>query len=238
MSHQYRLSPLSAWCRQRSVWPCLYLALCGGPPAWADPASAAQAGTVWLAASDVQLGALRGGFQAGDGLMVSFGISRVAYINDRLVASTTLNLGDLNRLTAKQADRLSLPLPLSSALPATVQPPAWATVTPPGAATQPLQAFDQALQSPLTQALQSLEPPQGWVGPQTAAQTQVLQNGRGNVVQALNLPWATVVQNSLNDQWLRTQTVINVSSNGLGALRYLNLQNTLDIALRARSGLR
>jgi hypothetical protein len=233
MSHQFRLSPLTAW-RRHSVWPCLCVALCGVPPAWAGPASAEQADSVWLAASDAQLSALRGGFQSGDGLMVSFGISRVAYINDRLVASTTLNLGDLNRLTAKPADRLSQPL--RPALSATVQPPAWVTVMPPGAATQPPPAFDKAL--PLPQALQSLDPPQVLVGPQTAVQAQVLQNGRGNVVQALDLPWATVVQNSLNDQLLRTQTVIHVSSNGLGALRYLNLQNTLDIALRARQGLR
>jgi hypothetical protein len=42
---------------------------------------------------------------------------------------------------------------------------------------------------------------------------------------------ATVIQNSLNDQLLRTQTIINVSSNGLGILRGLNLQRTLDVAL-------
>jgi hypothetical protein len=42
---------------------------------------------------------------------------------------------------------------------------------------------------------------------------------------------ATVIQNSLNDQVLRTQTIINVSSNGLGLLRSMNLQKTLDMAL-------
>ena len=222
MSHTHRRSSLTARRRQRSVWPWLCVALWGVTPAWADPApSAAQAESVWLAASDAQLGALRGGFQVGEGLMVSFGISRVAYINDRLVASTTLHLGELNRLTAMQAGRLSQ-LPLRPVASAHAQPTA-------------LQAV---VQPQLGLALQGAEPPQVLIGPQTAPQAQVIQNGPGNVVQALDLPWATVIQNSLNEQLLRTQTVINVSTNGLGALRYLNLQNTLDIALRTRPTLR
>ena len=222
MSHTHRRSSLTARRRQRSVWPWLCVALWGVTPAWADPApSAAQAESVWLAASDAQLGALRGGFQVGEGLMVSFGISRVAYINDRLVASTTLHLGDLNRLTAMQAGRLSQ-LPLRPVASAHAQPTA-------------LQAV---VQPQLGLALQGAEPPQVLIGPQTALQAQVIQNGPGNVVQALDLPWATVIQNSLSEQLLRTQTVINVSTNGLGALRYLNLQNTLDIALRTRPTLR
>jgi hypothetical protein len=223
MSHTHRRSSLTARRRQRSVWPWLCVALWGVTPAWADPAaSATQAESVWLAASDAQLGALRGGFQVGEGLMVSFGISRVAYINDRLVASSTLNLGDLNRLTAMQAGRLSQQLPLRPAASATAQPPAFQETQPP----------------PLGRALQGAEPPQVLIGPQTTPQAQVIQNGPGNVVQALDLPWATVIQNSLSEQLLRSQTVINVSTNGLGALRYLNLQNTLDIALRTRPTLR
>lgn len=222
MSHTHRSSSLTARRRQRSVWPWLCVALWGVTPAWADPApSAAQAESVWLAASDAQLGALRGGFQVGEGLMVSFGISRVAYINDRLVASTTLHLGELNRLTAMQAGRLSQ-LPLRPVASAHAQPTA-------------LQAV---VQPQIGLALQGAESSQVLIGPQTALPAQVIQNGPGNVVQALDLPWATVIQNSLNDQSLRTQTVINVSSNGLGALRDLNLQNTLDMALRTRPTLR
>ena len=47
-----------------------------------------------------------------------------------------------------------------------------------------------------------------------------------------------MIQNRLNEQLSRTQTVINVSSHGLGALRDLNLQNAVDIALRTRPTLR
>ena len=151
----------------------------------ADPAEAAgpEAGQIWLAVSHRQLDTLRGGFNLGDGLMVSFGISRVAYINEQLVASTTLQFGDITRLSAQQAARL---------------------------------------------------------GQQLMLQPQIVQNGPGNAVQAgaVTSPLATVVQNTLNDQLVRTQTVINVSSNGLSSLRNLNLQATIQSALTNALGRR
>jgi len=143
----------------------------------------AEAGEMWLAVSHSQLDTLRGGFNLGDGLMVSFGISRVAYINDQLVASTTLQFGDITRLSAQQAARL---------------------------------------------------------GQQLMLQPQIVQNGPGNAVQAgaVTSPLATVVQNTLSDQLVRTQTVINVSSNGLSALRNMNLQATIQSALTNALGRR
>lgn len=143
----------------------------------------AEAGEMWRAVSHSQLDTLRGGFNLGDGLMVSFGISRVAYINEQLVASTTLQFGDITRLSAQQAARL---------------------------------------------------------GQQLMLQPQIVQNGPGNAVQAgaVTSPLATVVQNTLNDQLVRTQTVINVSSNGLSALRNMNLQATIQSALTNALGRR
>ena len=143
----------------------------------------AEAGEMWLAVSHRELDTLRGGFNLGDGLMVSFGISRVAYINEQLVASTTLQFGDITRLSAQQAARL---------------------------------------------------------GQQLMLQPQIVQNGPGNAVQAgaVSSPLATVVQNTLNDQLVRTQTVINVSSNGLSALRNMNLQATIQSALTNALGRR
>lgn len=143
----------------------------------------AEAGEMWLAVSHRELDTLRGGFNLGDGLMVSFGISRVAYINEQLVASTTLQFGDITRLSAQQAARL---------------------------------------------------------GQQLMLQPQIVQNGPGNAVQAgaVTSPLATVVQNTLNDQLVRTQTVINVSSNGLSALRNMNLQATIQSALTNALGRR
>jgi hypothetical protein len=143
----------------------------------------AEAGEMWLAVSHRQLDTLRGGFNLGDGLMVSFGISRVAYINEQLVASTTLQFGDITRLSAQQAARL---------------------------------------------------------GRQLMLQPQIVQNGPGNALQegAVSSPLTTVVQNTLSDQLVRTQTVINVSSNGLSALRNMNLQASIQSALNNALGRR
>ncbi len=170
------------------------LSLCAGRPAQAETARAEPAAQVWLAASDLELDQLRGGFQLGDGLMVSFGISRVTYINDRLVASTELNLGPISGLIGQQAATLRVPL---------------------------------------ANALQGAAQAQYRAGLQAPLQAQWVQNGPGNFVpsDALDARLSTVIQNSLNDQLLRTQTIINASSNGLGLLRGLNLQRTLDLAL-------
>ena len=233
MSQDHRQGSLAHWCRRRtSRYGTVLCLLCvaGAAQVRADPLNAVPPDQVWMAASDGQLSELRGGFQLGEGLMVSFGISRVAYINDRLVASTSLNLGHLNWLTAQQAGRLSQQMPVQPERSVAAQPLSW-TVSA-GAAPQSPLAVQEALSAPLISAAQ------GAVQPQAGLQAQWVQNGPGNVFQVLDLPWATVIQNSLNDQLLRTQTTINVSSNGLGVLRDLNWQNTLDIALRTRPGLR
>jgi hypothetical protein len=183
-------------CRPRRVCGLLGLALMAGASVRAEPPPPVRADQVWLAASNAQLSQLRGGFQVGPGLMVSFGFSREVYINDRLVSRSSLNLGQLKPLITQQMGRLSQ------------------AVVPQG---------DQA---------------QAWLGQQAGLAAQLVQSGPGNVVLDLSLPWAAVVQNSVNGQQLRTQTIIDVSSNGLGALRLINLQNTLDMAFRARPGLR
>lgn len=60
-----------------------------------------------VAVADARLDDLRGGFET-DGLKVSFGIERAVYINGNLVTSTSLNVADLNRLTAGQAQAMGL----------------------------------------------------------------------------------------------------------------------------------
>lgn len=136
----------------------------------------ASQGTVWLAASDRTLDSMRGGFDLGAGLVVSFGISRAVYVNGQLLTSTSFQLGDITRLTASQASAL---------------------------------------------------------GQQIARQAQVVQNGPGNTVEpaAATVPLATYIQNTLNDQTLRNQTVIEATSSGLGVLRHLNLQATINQAI-------
>ena len=131
---------------------------------------------VWLTVSNQRLDNMRGGFDLGLGLLVSFGISRATYINQELVTSMTLQLGDISKLTALQAQRLSQQINL---------------------------------------------PP------------QVIQNGGGNLVEsgAMNLPLGTYLQNTLNNQVLRTQTVIDINTNGLGMMKNFNFQSMMQEAI-------
>ena len=60
----------------------------------------------WMAVSDHTLESQRGGFDLGSGLMVSFGITRSVFINGELATQTTLNFGQLDKITAGQAAEL------------------------------------------------------------------------------------------------------------------------------------
>ena len=141
---------------------------------------------IWLAASDQALDQSRGGFNLGEGLVVSFGISRAVYVNDQLVASTSFHLGDLHAISAGQLQVL---------------------------------------------------------GQQLAGQALLVQNGPGNSATepaAIGQPqtWVTTLQNSLNDQALRTQTVVNASTNASGMFKSMNLQNSITEAVANAVGRR
>jgi hypothetical protein len=57
----------------------------------------------WVAVSDQQLDTQRGGFDAGSGLAVSFGIIRTVMVNGDLVSKTSFNLPDVTQITPEQA---------------------------------------------------------------------------------------------------------------------------------------
>jgi hypothetical protein len=130
---------------------------------------------------DQKLAQLRGGFDLGSGLFVSFGISRAVYINNQLVTTTSFQTSGLDKLA-------------------------------------------QVRIAELTQQLQ--------------AQQQVVQNGPGNTVDAgaLTVPLATYIQNTLNNQTIRTETVIQATTNGGALLRLMNLQSTINDAVNRSIG--
>jgi hypothetical protein len=133
---------------------------------------------VWLAAGDSALDQMRGGFDLGAGLMVSFGISRAVYINDQLVTSTSFHLGELRNMTSAQA-----------------------------------LIWGQQL---------------------TASRALIVQNGAANTIAPNALgqtAWSTTIQNSLNNQRLRNETVIQASTNAMGLLKSLNLQASIHEAI-------
>jgi hypothetical protein len=72
--------------------------------AQADPLKRTE--ETWMAVSDQELDSQRGGFDLGSGLLVSFGITRAVFINGELATQTTLNFGQLDKITAGQAAEL------------------------------------------------------------------------------------------------------------------------------------
>jgi hypothetical protein len=135
----------------------------------------ARADAVWEAVSERTLDGLRGGFDVGGGLLVSFGITRAVYINGDLVTQTTLNFGRLSELTPTQAAQLN----------------------------------------------------------QQMAALNLVQTGPGNSVapDIVSTGAGTIIQNTLNNQHIVNQTVIDARSNAMGMIKNLNIQNTLNEAL-------
>jgi hypothetical protein len=76
------------------------------------PPAAAACGVSCVAAwsypvGNPQLDAMRGGFDRGNGLLASFGIDRVIYVNGDLVAHTSVSIPDIDHMTTAQAHALA-----------------------------------------------------------------------------------------------------------------------------------
>ncbi|MGJ7508915.1 hypothetical protein [Variovorax sp. GT1P44] len=148
-----------------------------------EPDRVARREEVWMAVSNQTLDRQRGGFDPGNGLLVSFGITRAVYINGSLVTQTTLDFGQVNNLTPVQAAQLNKQL----------------------------------------------------------STLNLVQNGPGNTVQPQQggANYGTVIQNTLDNQHIVNQTVINATSNAAGMLRNFNIQSTVsDGVARAIMGSR
>lgn len=69
---------------------------------------------------------------------------------------------------------------------------------------------------------------------------KLVQNGPGNAAPAdlASLQHGVVIQNTLNNQHIHAQTIINASSNGLSMLRTLHAQQLIDDAVGHAAGTR
>lgn len=63
--------------------------------------------TQWRPVGADRLGTMRGGFVSSSGLVISFGIERVATVNGGIVAVARVNIPDLSRITSEQAQALA-----------------------------------------------------------------------------------------------------------------------------------
>jgi hypothetical protein len=64
---------------------------------WSCGACATDA---WQPVSNADLDELRGGFDAGAGLRISFGVEREGYVNGKLISSTSFNIAEALRTAA------------------------------------------------------------------------------------------------------------------------------------------
>jgi len=135
----------------RKMLASLLLA-CAAAAGHADPTDG------WNAVDDTQLDQARGGFDLGNGMLVSLGVERLVSINGTVVASTHFSIPDVTQLSAADA--------------------------------------------------------------QLASDTMA----------------AVLVQNSLNDQAIRTQTTINTTVANLALLKAVNFESSLRDALNSAVG--
>jgi hypothetical protein len=163
----------------RNACACLALALAAWPAQGEPPQPGPGEG--WVPVDESVLDQSRGGFTFETGLQLMLGIEREVSINGDVVARTSLQLTDISRLSAEQAQQTS----------------------------------------------------------QALSEVKLVQNGRDNIyVGAMSAQTlgGTVIQNSLNDQLIRTHTVIHSSVNSMALLKSLNFQGSLGDAIARAAG--
>lgn len=137
-----------------------------------------ELGAEWRPVDPARLAQMRGGFQMPSGMMLSFGIERVVYLNGEVTARIAVQVPDVERITPEQA--------------------------------QALADFNRGL---------------------------VVQIGEGNRFDPAQIAGGIVIQNTLDDQDIRTLTRVEVGTDALGAYQNLNANGALtDALLRAPGG--
>ena len=123
---------------------------------------------------DAVMDGLRGGFETPGGLMLSFGIERLVYINGELLSTTSLNVADLGTLVGGSAE-----------------------------------------------AAKALT---------VGSTVGLIQNGPNNTFDASMISsgaFATVIQNTLNDQTILSVTTINATVNSMDMLQANRIGDSL-----------
>ena len=137
-----------------------------------------ELGTEWQPVDPARLAQMRGGFQMPSGMMLSFGIERVVFLNGELTARIAVQIPDVARITPEQA--------------------------------QALADFNRGM---------------------------VVQIGEGNRFDPAQVAGGLVIQNSLDDQDIRTLTRIEVGVDTLGSYQILYVNGALtDALIRAPGG--
>lgn len=168
-----------------------------------------------------RLAAVRGGFDLGDGLQVSFGIQRAVYVDGNLVTYINVSVPDVARITQQQATSLATALGTLN-----VQVGQGNTFNPSSSAPQP-------------SALSSVSSHMASAAPATQSNaTTVVQNALSSPMvtstiipaSAAQASAATVIQNTVDNQVIRSLTTLNVAIGALNAMHNQGLQQSLQAA--------
>ena len=186
-------------------WLLAVACLLAGPPLTAQATlNPGQRSEVWMAASNKTLNSMRGGFDLGAGLLVSFGITRSVSINGSLIVTTSFNIPNLSMITPQQAALVNQQVGSFNLV-----------QNGPGNTVQP---------SSSTVPASSVSP-----GPLTV---NTVTSGTATVTSAPigGASLGTFIQNTLNNQQIQSQTVINASTNSMGMYKGMNMFNSLNAA--------
>lgn len=186
------------------------------------------------------LATIRGGFDLGDGLEVSFGIQRAVYVDGNLVTYLNVSIPDIAHITAQQATSLAEALGTID-----VQVGSGNTFTPSITTQAGAASVAQNVTQTVTQALaqgasSSAVGNVGSAGAGSASSTQASGAGAFQntpMVTSTIIPAsatqasaATVIQNTVNNQLIRSLTTLNVAVNALNAMRNQGLQQSMQTA--------
>lgn len=214
----------------------------------------------WKPVAHDKLDEMRGGYEV-PGLQVSFGIERAVYINGALVVATSINIPDVGRITADQAARLATTLgPAIVASTNAAVDSALAGLTGGASSSSAGSAASAsgtagAASSASAAASGGSASASGAAGaaglPATVVTTgtgqvvtngllNVIQNGPGNsaAVGSLAGTPTTVIQNSMNNQSIRSLMTIDAGVNTLQAFRSQLANTTLQDALMRAASMR
>lgn len=175
-----------------------------------------------IPASTERLASVRGGFDLGDGLQVSFGIQRAVYVDGNLVTYINVSIPDIAHITQQQATSLAAALGTLN-----VQVGQGNTFNPSSSTTQPgalssVSSHVVSTDSPTTQA----------------NATTIVQNALSNpMVSSTIIPAstaqasaATVIQNTVDNQVISSLTTLNIAISALNAMHNQGLQQSLQAA--------
>ena len=163
--------------------------------------------TTWMTVGDDTLAAMRGGFDLGGGVMVSFGISRVVTVNGVVLSSTSFQLPDLGRITEAQVAAFERYLGSTSVV-----------------------QVGSGNTAPTADGGASVARSSGSTAASGNAGASESSATAGSATTTFSSP-ATVVQNTLNNQAIQTRTVIDATTNALSLARGANSAAALRDAL-------